>query len=97
MGTRLSDRLRQARLQRFVGREAEQALFSVALHAEEPPFFVLHVYGPGGLGKTMAQQRALHASTTKLRPGCGAAQLCDAVLNAEAGAPRDRRATSSTR
>lgn len=49
---RLSDRLAAARRGRFVGREAELALFRSALEAEKPPFAVLHVYGPGGVGKT---------------------------------------------
>lgn len=52
MGARLSERLRAARLRRFVGREAERDLFLAALRAEEPPFYVLHVYGPSGIGKT---------------------------------------------
>jgi ATP/maltotriose-dependent transcriptional regulator MalT len=37
---------------RFVGRKAELALFRGALRAREPPFNVLHVHGPGGVGKT---------------------------------------------
>lgn len=35
-----------------MGREAELELFHTALLAEEPPFVALHVYGPGGVGKT---------------------------------------------
>ncbi|MDX1547524.1 MAG: hypothetical protein R3247_11080 [Rhodothermales bacterium] len=61
MGSRLAERLRAARLRRFVGRDAEQALFTSALHAADPPFFVLHIYGPGGIGKTTLL-RALSAS-----------------------------------
>lgn len=49
---RLADRLAAARRGRFVGREAELALFRSALLAAEPPFVVLHIYGPGGVGKT---------------------------------------------
>lgn len=49
---RLADRLAEARRGRFVGREAELALFRSALLAEQPPFAVLHLYGPGGVGKT---------------------------------------------
>ncbi len=52
MPGRLASRLTAARSQRFVGRAAEQALFQAALAAPELPFFVLHVYGPGGVGKT---------------------------------------------
>ena len=37
---------------RFVARQSELALFKSALAAERPPFTVLHVHGPGGVGKT---------------------------------------------
>ncbi len=52
MAQRLADRLLAARRKRFVGRESERELFRCALAAEELPFFVLHIYGPGGVGKT---------------------------------------------
>lgn len=47
---RLADRLAAAR--RFVGRAAELELFRAALAADEPPFAVLFLYGPGGIGKS---------------------------------------------
>ena len=50
---RLADRLAVARRRRFVGRAAELALFSSALADTEPPFALLHVHGPGGVGKTL--------------------------------------------
>jgi hypothetical protein len=50
--SRLADRLAAARRGRFVGREAELELFRSALLAVEPPFAVLHIYGPGGVGKS---------------------------------------------
>jgi hypothetical protein len=40
------------RRRRFVGRDAERALFRSAIVAAELPFHVLHVFGPGGVGKT---------------------------------------------
>jgi hypothetical protein len=49
---RIADRLVMARRGRFVGRQAELDLFRTALQATEPPFAVLHLYGPGGVGKT---------------------------------------------
>jgi hypothetical protein len=49
---RLAERLSAARRRQFVGRTAECALFRSALTAAELPFQVLHVYGPGGIGKT---------------------------------------------
>lgn len=52
MSSRLIDRLNSVRRQRFIGRAAELALFTHALTAAAPPFFVLYVHGPGGVGKT---------------------------------------------
>ncbi len=48
----LADRLRDARHARFVGRADELARFAAALGPDAPPFHVLHVWGPGGVGKT---------------------------------------------
>ena len=52
MSPRLADRISAARRRRFIGRTAEQALFEFAISAAELPFYILHVYGPGGVGKT---------------------------------------------
>src|SRR5690349_9114088 len=48
----VADRLKSARRRRFVGRAAELELLQGALAAAEPPFSVLWVHGPGGVGKT---------------------------------------------
>lgn len=48
----IGDRLASARHRRFVGRDAERALFTSLLDAPEPAGQVLHVYGPGGVGKS---------------------------------------------
>ena len=48
----VADRLRGARQRGFVGRRAELELFRDALRAPEPPFTVLWIHGPGGVGKT---------------------------------------------
>src|SRR3954470_22057965 len=48
----VADRLKRARRRRFVGRAAELELFLGALAASEPPFSVLWIHGPGGVGKT---------------------------------------------
>jgi hypothetical protein len=48
----VADRLKSARRRRFVGRAAELELFLGALTESEPPFTVLWIYGPGGVGKT---------------------------------------------
>lgn len=52
MASPLAQRLEAARRQRFVGRTPELEQFQVALAAAELPFYVLHLYGPGGVGKT---------------------------------------------
>lgn len=48
----LAERLSAIRHGLFVGRVDEQAFFRSALEATELPCCVLHVYGPGGVGKT---------------------------------------------
>jgi hypothetical protein len=52
MAQRLADRILAARRRRFVGRESERELFRAAVTTDELPFYILHVYGPGGVGKT---------------------------------------------
>lgn len=52
MPTRISDMLRQMRRQAFVGREKEIALFKSMVQSEKPLRILLHIYGPGGQGKT---------------------------------------------
>jgi hypothetical protein len=49
---RLADRLAIARRRSFVGRQSELALVREALSGAEPTFAVLHLTGPGGIGKT---------------------------------------------
>jgi hypothetical protein len=59
---RIADRLASARRRRFVGRQAEIALFQSALRSDEPAFVALHVTGEGGVGKTtLLQEYALVA------------------------------------
>ena len=62
----LADRLEAIRRGRFVGRAAELDLFRRALLQHEPPFAVLHVFGPGGVGKT-----ALLREYARMSAECG--------------------------
>lgn len=48
----LGARLSTERNRRFVGREKELSLFHKAITSNELPFNILHVFGPGGVGKT---------------------------------------------
>ena len=60
---RIADRLVAARRGRFVGRSDELELFRSVLLSAEPPFAVLYVYGPGGIGKTtLLHEYARHAA-----------------------------------
>jgi hypothetical protein len=48
----LGDMLASRRRRRFVGRTSEVELFRMALESPEPPFLLLHIHGPPGIGKT---------------------------------------------
>ena len=52
MSSYIAERLKAERHRRFVGRISELSLFQSAITAAELPFYVLHVFGPGGVGKT---------------------------------------------
>ncbi len=52
----LGERLRAARHARFVGRAAEKELFHTAITSSDLPFYVLYIFGPGGVGKTTLLQ-----------------------------------------
>lgn len=58
----LGERIEAARHSRFVGRTGECDLFRQALSAEEFPFYVLHVFGPGGIGKTSLLRQFAHVT-----------------------------------
>lgn len=52
MAPSLAERMEAARRSQFVGRSAECEMFRSALMASDLPFNVLHIYGPGGVGKS---------------------------------------------
>jgi len=65
----LADRLFEARHARFVGRDGELSVFESALRAETLPFFILHIFGPGGVGKsTLLQEFAFLSEQYGARP-----------------------------
>src|ERR1051325_4309374 len=69
MSPNLADRLNAARHARFVGRSGELSLLETALRAEILPFYVLHIFGPGGVGKTtLLQEFALLSERHGSRP-----------------------------
>ena len=54
---RLSDRIAERETQRFVGRDGELAVLN-GLFADDPPYSVVHVHGPGGIGKSALLRQA---------------------------------------
>ena len=48
----VGDLLTSRRRARFVGRSSEVELFRAALESPDPPFLLLHLHGPPGIGKT---------------------------------------------
>jgi hypothetical protein len=48
----LGDLLAARRRRRFVGRTSEVELFQLGLESPDPPFLLLHIHGPPGIGKT---------------------------------------------
>ena len=63
---RLAARLDSARRRSFVGRAPELAAFARWLRADEPPFVAVHIFGPGGVGKS-----ALLAEFARLSTAAG--------------------------
>ncbi|NJN44801.1 MAG: ATP-binding protein, partial [Anaerolineae bacterium] len=52
MPIRLADYLKAARQAHFVGRDSEIQFFREAIQTSPPPFYILHIFGPGGIGKS---------------------------------------------
>jgi len=60
----LAERLKAARQRQFVGRASEIGLLQAALTAEQWPFILLYVFGPGGVGKTALLNQYQHLCQT---------------------------------
>jgi hypothetical protein len=58
----VGERLAERRRALFVGRAAEIELFRAALAAPDPPFSVLFLHGPGGIGKSALLDRLADAA-----------------------------------
>src|SRR6476469_582354 len=80
MSFSLAERLNAERHRRFVGRNQDLALFKSALAVAELPFHILHLFGPGGVGKTTLlwefvrfceplQIRAIYIDARNIEPG----------------------------
>ena len=103
MSTRMADRLAAARHNQFVGRSAERDQFRAALAAEDLPFQVLYVFGPGGVGKTALLREFMYICDTAQRPafyldGRNVDPSPDALLDAcrlMLGVPAEDRALAS--
>ena len=65
----LGDQRSEARHALYVGRERELAQIGAALQADVLPFHVVHVYGPGGIGKTALMDEARARVYAHARPG----------------------------
>lgn len=64
----IGSQLERARQRRFVGRRYELELFQSALTAAQPPYSVIHVHGPGGVGKTSLLARFSAAAAAESVP-----------------------------
>jgi hypothetical protein len=68
MNSQLSGRLRTARRFQFVGREMERAMLDAALAQAELPFYVVYIFGPGGVGKTTLLREFIHICQQRQTP-----------------------------
>jgi class 3 adenylate cyclase len=55
----IAERLSESAGASFVGRDAELATLREAIAADEPPFLVAYVHGPGGIGKSSLLESAV--------------------------------------
>lgn len=63
----ISERLSVAAESSFVGRREELTLFSEAIEADQLPFVVAFIHGPGGIGKSSLLQAALNSVSSEVQ------------------------------
>lgn len=73
MTSRIADRLAAGRRKHFVGRQSEVLLFRSAITADQLPFHVLYIVGPGGVGKSSLIDRFIGIATNEI--GCQAGTI----------------------
>ena len=64
MARTLADRFSDRDAERFVGREAELAVFDDVL-VDDPPWSVVMVHGPGGIGKSALLREVVRRATAR--------------------------------
>ena len=74
----LGDRLDQRRHRRFVGRAAERSRLTTAFADADSPVAVVHVYGPGGIGKSALLDEAARLAVAA---GRGVARIDGIVMD----------------
>jgi MoxR-like ATPase len=62
----ISERLAEVAKTSFIGRQKELTLLSNAIEADNPPFFVAYVHGPGGIGKSRLVQATISNTNPKV-------------------------------
>ena len=67
MGRTIAERLSEAAERSFVGRDAELELLNQAIAADEPPFLVAYIHGPGGIGTSRLLQAAVRGAGSDIR------------------------------
>lgn len=71
MARTIAERLSASAAASFIGREPEIDVLRQALEADELPFVVAYIHGPGGIGKSSL----LHAALRAAGPRCGSVVL----------------------
>jgi hypothetical protein len=63
----ISERLSELTKKTFVGRQEELSLISDAIRASVPPFIVVFIHGPGGIGKSRLIRATLDSGASEIQ------------------------------